>query len=168
MSEPAPEDKNVKENAGVRIPPPAIYLGVLALALAIDLAVGGPSFSAAIGLAGVIRTVIGVALFLGGMFVAAAGVSRFNAAGTEVRPWLPSTTLVTSGIYRYTRNPMYLGLAISYAGLSLLADSIIALAFLVPLVIVITYAVIRREEHYLEVRFGDDYRAYMRRVRRWI
>ncbi len=168
MSEPAPEDKEVKDNAGVKVAPPLIYLVTLAVALAVDLAVDGPRFTAMAGLPSVARIVAGVALFLIGMFLAGAGVARFRSAGTEVRPWRASTTLVTSGVYRFTRNPMYLGMSLSYAGLCLLANSVLALVFLVPLVIIVTYAVIKREEHYLEVTFGAEYRAYKRRVRRWI
>src|SRR5262245_17346932 len=155
------------DNAGVKIPPPVIYLGTLMAALALDLFFRGPTFEE-LSVPRLVRIAVGVALFLAGMFLAGAGVSRFRDAGTEVRPWLASTALVTGGVYRYTRNPMYLGLALAYAGLSLLADSVIALAALVPLLAVITYAVIRREEHYLEVTFGATYRDYKKTVRRWI
>jgi protein-S-isoprenylcysteine O-methyltransferase Ste14 len=165
MSEPAPESK--RDNAGVKVPPPLIYIGTLAAALVIDLVLGGPTFSG-LGVPGIVRIASGVALFLAGMFVAGAGVARFRDARTEIRPWLASTALVTTGIYRFTRNPMYLGLTLSYAGLSLLADSVLALACLIPLLVVIIYAVIRREEHYLEVTFGEEYRAYKRKVRRWL
>jgi protein-S-isoprenylcysteine O-methyltransferase Ste14 len=108
------------------------------------------------------------ALILVGLAVPLVASAQFRVAGTEVRPWKPSTALVTSGMYRYTRNPMYVGMTLIYAGLSLLANSVIALAFLPPLLVLITYAVIKREEHYLEVSFGEPYREYKQRVRRWI
>ncbi len=165
MSEPAPELE--KGNAGVRVPPPLIYLGFFIAALAVDVAFAGPGF-ASIGLSANARIGLGVVLFLVGMAVGAAGVSKFRSAGTEVRPWMPSTVLVATGVYRFTRNPMYLGMALAYAGLSFLGDSIIALACLIPLLVVVTYAVIKREERYLEVTFGEPYRAYKRRVRRWV
>ena len=165
MSEPAPELE--KGNAGVRVPPPIIYFGFFIAALAVDVAFAGPSF-ASIGLSDNARIGLGVVLFLVGMAVGATGISRFRSAGTEVRPWMPSTVLVTSGVYRFTRNPMYLGMALAYAGLSFLADSVIALVCLLPLLVIVTYAVIKREEHYLEVTFGEPYRAYKLQVRRWV
>jgi protein-S-isoprenylcysteine O-methyltransferase Ste14 len=168
MSEPAPESENDNDNAGVRVAPPLIYIGVLALALVIDLAVGGPRIGAPLGIPHIARITAGVAFFLIGMLLTGRGLALFRLAGTEVRPWMPSTTLVTSGIYRFTRNPMYLGLTLSYAGLSLLADSAIALLCLIPLLVIITYGVIKREERYLEVKFGEGYRKYKRKVRRWI
>jgi len=94
--------------------------------------------------------------------------AQFRMANTDVRPWKPSTALVTTGIYRYTRNPMYAGLTLIFLGVALLADSVITLALLPPLLVVIATAVIRREEHYLEITFGEEYRQYKRRVRRWI
>ena len=166
MSEPAPESEN--DNAGVRVPPPLIYIAVLAFALVFDLAIGGPRIGTPLGIPNIVRIAAGVALFLIGMLLGGRGLALFRLAGTEVRPWMPSTALVTSGIYRFTRNPMYLGLTLCYAGLSLLADSAIALLCLIPLLVIITYGVIKREEHYLEVKFGEDYREYKGKVRRWI
>jgi protein-S-isoprenylcysteine O-methyltransferase Ste14 len=162
MSEPAPEAK--QDHAGVIIPPPLIYLTVLGAALGIDLLAGGPR----LGLPDLPRYLAGAALFALGLVLTIIAASGFRAAGTEVRPWKASTALVTTGFYRYTRNPMYLGMALIYAGLSLFADSVIALAFIVPLLIIITYGVIKREEHYLEVKFGEEYRRYKGKVRRWL
>ena len=162
MSEPAPEVK--QDHAGVIIPPPVIFLAVLAAALAIDLLAGGPRT----GLPDLPRYLAGAALFALGLLLTIVAASGFRSAGTEVRPWKASTALVTTGFYRYTRNPMYLGMALIYAGLSLFADSVIALIFIIPLLVIITYGVIRREEHYLEVKFGEEYRRYKGKVRRWL
>lgn len=161
MSEPAPEAE--QDHAGVIIPPPLIFVAVLALGLAIDLLADGPG----LGLPDVPRYVAGAALFVIGMALALTASAGFRVAGTDVRPWKASTALVTSGLYRYTRNPMYLGLTLVYAGLSLFADSVIALILIVPLLVIITYSVIKREEHYLAVKFGEEYRRYKSKVRRW-
>jgi protein-S-isoprenylcysteine O-methyltransferase Ste14 len=168
MSEPAPEPEAEKDHADVRVPPPLIYIGMLALALGLDLAVDGPRLTATVGLPESSRYIAGFALFVIGLALPISAVTLFRSAGTEVRPWKPSTALVTTGIYRFTRNPMYLGMAFVYAGLSVLADSAIALIALAPLLVIVTYAVIKREEHYLEVTFGEPYRVYKRKVRRWI
>lgn len=162
MSQPAPDAE--KDHAGVIIPPPLIFVGVLAAALAIDLFAGGPG----LGVPYMLRYAAGGALFAAGLLLILTAASGFRSAGTEVRPWKASTALVTSGLYRFSRNPMYLGMALIYAGLSLFADSVIALACIVPLLAIITYGVIKREEHYLEVKFGEEYRRYKSKVRRWL
>jgi protein-S-isoprenylcysteine O-methyltransferase Ste14 len=88
--------------------------------------------------------------------------------GTNVQPSQPSTSLVSTGLYRISRNPMYLGMALLYAGLALLLESIVALILLPVVLVIIQTQVIVREERYLEARFGDDYVAYKGRVRRWL
>jgi protein-S-isoprenylcysteine O-methyltransferase Ste14 len=92
----------------------------------------------------------------------------FQRAGTRAEPWKPSTAVVTTGVYRITRNPMYLAMALLYAAASLVLDSGISLCLLAPLLVLVRKGVIEREERYLEHKFGEDYRAYKRTVRRWI
>jgi len=153
-----------KDHPGVIAPPPLIFICVLLLALAFDWLVSGPGF----GLPYMARMLAGGLLCIGGLALILAAGKRFSDAGTNIQTRKPSTALVTTGIYRYSRNPIYLGMALIYVGLSLFADSILALAWL-PLALIIMYnGVIRREERYLESKFGQEYRAYKRRVRRWI
>jgi protein-S-isoprenylcysteine O-methyltransferase Ste14 len=102
-----------------------------------------------------------------GIATGIVGFLQFRRAGTDVRPDQPTTALVTDGIYRYSRNPLYIAQALIYAGIALAADSLWALALLVPTLIVIRYGVIAREEAYLERKFSDDYRRYKTAVRRW-
>jgi protein-S-isoprenylcysteine O-methyltransferase Ste14 len=104
---------------------------------------------------------------LGGA-VALSARMRFSRAGTDVRPWKPSRSIVTEGVYRLTRNPMYLGLTLAYLGLAGAFSSVAALAILPLLLAYIQIAVIAREERYLAAKFGDAYRDYTSRVRRWI
>jgi len=94
--------------------------------------------------------------------------ARFKQAGTSVIPWKAPSALVTDGPYRFTRNPMYLGMAALYAAIALGAGSLWALALLPIVLVVIQVAVIRREEAYLERHFGEPYREYRSNVRRWI
>jgi len=98
--------------------------------------------------------------------LAAAGL--FRRLGTNVRPSQPTTLIATKGPYRWTRNPMYLGMALIYAGLAIGFDAPIALALLPLVLIAIQTQVIAREERYLEAKFGDDYRRYKAEVRRWL
>lgn len=100
------------------------------------------------------------------MMLAAAGL--FRQLGTNVPPSQPTTLIATTGPYRWTRNPMYLGMALVYAGLAIGFDGPIALALLPLVLIAIQTQVIAREERYLEAKFGDDYRRYKAGVRRWL
>ena len=83
-------------------------------------------------------------------------------------PYSGSTALVTSGPYRLSRNPGYLGMALAFAGISLMTSAVWSLASLVPTLALIEFGVIRREERYLERTFGAEYRDYKARTRRWL
>jgi len=96
------------------------------------------------------------------------GLHEFMRAGTEVSPHRPSTALATGGIYSHTRNPLYLALTLVYLGIAAATDDLWLLPLTVPLLVVTRYGVIWREERYLRVRFGEKYRHYKERVRRWI
>ena len=111
---------------------------------------------------------LGAILIAAGGASAVLGIRRFRAADTNVKPSLPATTVVSDGIYGFTRNPMYLGLSLVYAGIAVATDSIWTLALLVPLLTLMGWGVIGREERYLEGKFGEDYRVYKARVRRWL
>jgi len=114
------------------------------------------------------RYLAGAALAAGGFVMIGMGTRRFVAAGTNIPPYLPTTALVVDGIYGRTRNPLYLGTTLVYLGLSVAAGSQWAIALVVPLLWVINVGVVAREERYLERKFGDAYRAYKARVRRWV
>jgi protein-S-isoprenylcysteine O-methyltransferase Ste14 len=152
--------------AGVIAPPPLIYLGFLLLGVIVGrfwpLAIAGGSMSMAA------REVGAAAIVTLGVVIAVAGHRQFHKAGTRVRPDRPTTALATGGIYRYSRNPLYISLAVMYVGIALAADNLWSLAFLLPTLLVVRYGVIAREEAYLERKFGDDYRRFTADVRRWI
>lgn len=112
-------------------------------------------------LAGLVPTVAGLAS-------AVLGERRFRRHGTPVRPFEPTTALVTDGVFRYSRNPMYLGLVLVLAGLALLLGTLSPL-FVLPLFVwLITTRFVRREEALLEERFGQRYADYRAKVRRWL
>jgi protein-S-isoprenylcysteine O-methyltransferase Ste14 len=89
-------------------------------------------------------------------------------AGTRVEANKPTTTIVTDGPYRFTRNPIYIGMFLGQAGLAIGFDSLWVLVMLMPFYLVIRYGVIAREEDYLDRKFGAAYRVYKARVRRWL
>jgi protein-S-isoprenylcysteine O-methyltransferase Ste14 len=150
--------------AGVIALPPLIFLGVLAAAAVLEAVFPLPVLAAH----AFPRYLAGAALAAAGFVMIGMGTRRFQAAGTNIPPNLPTTALVVDGIYRRTRNPLYLGLTLVYLGLGVAAGSFWAIGFVVPLLWVINIGVVAREEHYLERKFGDAYRAYKARVRRWV
>lgn len=153
------------DSARVKFPPPLVFLGTLLAGLALGGLLGQPRVPI---LSHSLQNLLGwLAIVLGtGTMMSAVGL--FRRAGIEPRPWKATSGLVTDGVYRWTRNPMYLGMALIYAGIALVVDSLVALLLLVPVVLLIQREVIAREEGYLEAKFGQPYRAYRASVRRWI
>jgi protein-S-isoprenylcysteine O-methyltransferase Ste14 len=149
---------------GVIALPPLIFLRFLVAATVLEAIVPLP-FLAAHALA---RYLASAVLAAGGFVMIRMGTRRFVAAGTNVPPYLPTTALVVDGIYGRTRNPLYLGSTLLYLGLSVAAGSLWALVLVLPLLWVINVGVVAREERYLERKFGEAYRAYKARVRRWV
>jgi protein-S-isoprenylcysteine O-methyltransferase Ste14 len=151
----------VKDTAGVVARPPLLFLGALALGLAADWLLPAPFAVPALPLTAGFIIVLG-------LVVAAAGIRNFYRAATPVPTNRPTVALVTSGIHRWTRNPIYLGMFLIYAGVAVAAKSPWSLILALPLAILIRHGVVAREEAYLERRFGDAYRDYRSRVRRWL
>ena len=111
---------------------------------------------------------MGIALAIAGLGLIVTGIVEFRHANTAVVPFSPTTAIVSSGPFRFTRNPLYLGFVLIYIGVSLAANTLWPL-FLLPLAIfVLSGGVIKREERYLERKFGTVYTDYKTRVRRWI
>lgn len=143
-------------------PPVAWGLAVLA-GLALDRLAPLPYLPADLPGAWLGAGVFGLALAL--VVWAAVTMTR---AGSNVPTNRPTTTIVESGPYRFTRNPIYLGMFLGLIGLSVALDTLWLLMMLMPFVIVIRYGVVAREEAYLDRTFGDRYRVYRSRVRRWL
>ncbi len=115
-----------------------------------------------------LRFGLGALLVALGFAMMLAALRAFRAAGTHVEVYLPATTLVVSGPYRFTRNPIYEGMTLAYLGAAVLVDSLWVLGLVLPVLVVMHYGVVLREEAYLDAKFGDAYRLYIRSVRRWL
>ena len=115
-----------------------------------------------------VARIIGVIIMLFNLLAGLPAVRGMLSAGTSLNPGRPSTTLILSGSYRFSRNPMYIGLTLLYAGLMVFFQNVWGI-FLLPVVIrLITVWVIIPEEEYLEQKFGAEYLNYKSAVRRWI
>ena len=147
--------------AGVIAPPPLLYAVPLVIGLLIQYWHPIPMFSPGRG------TIPGIVLLLGGL-VGAPAIKAFRRADTSPKPWVPSTALVTSGPYRFTRNPMYLGFTLMYLGVSVWANTLWPFLFLPLVLVAMHFGVILREEAYMASTFGAAYEEYRTRVRRWL
>ncbi|HEX3624584.1 MAG TPA: isoprenylcysteine carboxylmethyltransferase family protein [Verrucomicrobiae bacterium] len=142
--------------------PPMLYFGWFGVGLALEWLVPLQSYACeSTHIAGGILGFMGTALGLW-------GVHTFHRAGTYVRPNRPVTALVTNGPFRYSRNPLYVAMTVIYLGMTLSTGSWWPLAALLPALAMVHWRIILREEQFLENRFGESYRSYKTRVRRWV
>ncbi|MGD1016508.1 MAG: methyltransferase [Roseiarcus sp.] len=151
------------DNAGVRIPGPIIYIVFFLLGLVFEGAVPIPAL-----LPNVVAWLIGWMICVASLFFVVPAMRSFRAVRTSMIPFRPASSLVTHGVYGRTRNPMYLSLLLLYAGLSVFFNLWWPIVLAPALVVVMDRMVIAREEAYLLRRFGEEYRRYRERVRRWL
>lgn len=150
---------NQDRGAGVNFPPPLVYLGMLLLGPVVDWLLGLPPLP--------IPVSFSMIFLLPGLILIGAAIGLFRRTGENPVPSTPTQTIIDTGIYARTRNPMYLGMAIAYVGLAIILHSMPSILFLPIAVMIINSQVIAREERYLEATFGAAYAAYKLRVRRW-
>jgi protein-S-isoprenylcysteine O-methyltransferase Ste14 len=112
--------------------------------------------------------IAGAALVIFGAAIGKWGEVTMRKAGTNVDPRQAALAIVTAGPFRFTRNPLYLGLIALYLGITLLVDALAPLILLPILLLVTHFGIIRREERYLEAKFGPAYLEYKRKVRRYV
>jgi protein-S-isoprenylcysteine O-methyltransferase Ste14 len=154
-----------RDKAGVIAPPPLLALAAVVFGLGIDHWL--PLDALGTWLSWPARVAIGALLFAASAAFGFPALAAFRKAGTHVEPWKPATALVTTGIFRRLRNPMYVGIVLFLLGLAILLASDGMLAMTLVLVPVLHLGVVMREERYLEAKFGDAYRRYKEAVPRY-
>jgi protein-S-isoprenylcysteine O-methyltransferase Ste14 len=150
------------ETAGAIAPPPLIFAIPLAVALyentSKPLPFLPPRFAS---IAGALAILAALVLWVGAAI-------QFRRAHTTITPYRPTTAIIESWPFSFSRNPIYLAMALMYVGISLLFNALWPLLLLPLVLIVIQRGVIEREERYLDGKFGSDYVDYKSRVRRWV
>jgi protein-S-isoprenylcysteine O-methyltransferase Ste14 len=153
-----------RDHAGVFVPPPLLFVIPLVVAAMVHSRRRWP-----IADGNMVVATLGSLIIATGIAIGLASVYSFRKARTTVLPaGRPTTAIVESGPYRFTRNPMYVAMALAYFGLSLLLNSVWPLLLLPFVLVLVDLSVIRREEKYLVAKFGEPYREYCMRVRRWL
>ena len=150
------------DTPAVIAPPPLIYLVALATGLILEALLPSASVPPAVSWS------VGGVLVIAGLTLARSFFRALHRANTPVSPYSPATALVTTGPYRFSRNPGYVGMTLGYAGIAILSGALWVLVPLVPTLLLIDRGVIRREERHLERAFGEEYARYRARTRRWI
>ncbi|MEO7623659.1 MAG: isoprenylcysteine carboxylmethyltransferase family protein [Gallionella sp.] len=154
--------KSLSDNAGVVAPAPVIYGTAIAVGLAAEFVLPIALLPRLVGLwLGAVIIVISIPIVVSAFRSLARAHTAFDARK-------PTTGIVTDGAFRYSRNPTYWSLALLHVGIALVLGSLWVLLMVAPAVVAVHWGVVLREERYLEAKFGEEYRSYATKVRRWV
>jgi len=156
--------KSATDNPGVVIPPPLFYVAAFLLSMLLQkfIPINAAAFDSTA------LEVAGIAIVAISLVFSVPALVQFAKTKNTIVPIKPANSLQTVGIYSITRNPMYLGLLLLYAGLALLTGNWWTLILIPLLLLIVTQKIIKPEERYLLREFGDPYKLYVEKVRRWI
>jgi protein-S-isoprenylcysteine O-methyltransferase Ste14 len=160
MAQPKPAERG----AQVRFPPPLVFIGFVLFGMALQYAVAPISFPADRW----ITVAAGVLMSLAGLSLIVLAHRRFKQTGQNPVPWTPSPELVLQGPYRFTRNPMYLGITLIQVGFGLAINNFWICLLAAPALLVVHFIAVLPEERYLAEKFGENYKAYRAKVRRYL
>ena len=146
----------------MRINPPTLFWILIAAIVAVD------QFSPLVAFTVPWLPWVGAGLIISGVGISAAGKSQFLRAGTNVYTFEEPGELVSEGLYRFSRNPMYLGLVLAGTGTALVSATLAALVLAAVFAAIVRYGYIEYEEHAMQHKFGKEYEAYCRMVGRWL
>jgi protein-S-isoprenylcysteine O-methyltransferase Ste14 len=150
------------DTPGVRVPPPLLYLTAILVGVAIDWAVPVRILPRAV------TGWLGGAMVLLGLTLSGLSIRAFRRVETTIRPDRPASALVTTGPFRFSRNPMYVALSMVQVGIGVWLNNVWIVLLLVPTLSAIRRSVIAREERHLTAKFGQAYLDYKAKVRRWL
>ena len=153
------DDKN---GAAVKFPPPLVYLLFMFAAYAAHY-----FYPIGLGISSGLNY-IGVAVAMLGIFMAILVSRSFKRSETNIEPWKPTTKIISTGIYAYSRNPIYVGFCLVPVGIGIFLNSFWILISFIASAVLVYYVAISKEEAYIEEKFGEEYLHYKSKVRRWL
>lgn len=153
-----------KDGAKVRFPPPLVFLGAIVLGVIVQRMAVPLKLALAVGL----RVAAGVLVLACGVSLVVSARIFFQRTGQNPIPWKPTPELILQGPYRFTRNPMYLGVTLFVVGLGLALNNLWISLFAPPALLAVHFVAVLPEERYLAEKFGESYRSFLAQVRRYL
>lgn len=150
--------------ARVRLPPPLVFLLLIGAGVGLRYLVVPPPLPGSRA----VQFAVGGAFVVLALFIGGSAVGLFKKSGQDPAPWKPSPSLVLQGAYRFTRNPMYVSMVLVQIGIGVVLDNLWIVVGAAFGIVIVHYTAVLREEAYLEEKFGDDYRQFKKRVRRYL
>jgi protein-S-isoprenylcysteine O-methyltransferase Ste14 len=158
------DPNSTERGARVRFPPPLVFLGFILLGVALRYLVAPITCPVARW----ITLTAGILILLTGLGIGLMARTHFVRTGQSPIPWTPSPELLLEGPYRFMRNPLYLGMTLIQIGLGLALNNLWIALFAAPALLTVHFIAVLPEEKYLTEKFGADYKAYLRTVRRYL
>lgn len=151
-----------EKGAGVKFPPPLIFLILM-------IAAYGVHYIWPISLpSSLILKFIGVKLIILGFCIIIIAATSFKRVETSIEPWKPTTAIISTGIFAYSRNPIYVAFCLITIGIGVVLNNVWMVLCTAPSALLVYYVAIKKEEAYLEQKFGEEYVQYKNKVRRWL
>lgn len=153
-----------KDGAQVRFPPPLVFLAAIIVGVLVQRTI----VRLALSFFPVLRIAAGILILLCGVSLVLSARILFLRTGQNPIPWKPTPELISQGPYRFTRNPMYVGVTLFVVGLGLAMNNLWISLFAGPALLAVHFIAVLPEERYLTEKFGESYRSFLARVRRYI
>jgi protein-S-isoprenylcysteine O-methyltransferase Ste14 len=150
--------------ARVRLPPPLTLLLSILVGVGLRYLIVPPPLPGS----RVVQLVVGALVLVAGLAIGLPAFGMMKKSGQDPKPWKPSPELLAQGIYRYTRNPMYVGMMLNQIGVGIMLANLWVVLLAAPFLVVVHYTAVLREEAYLDEKFGEPYREYRKKVRRYL
>ena len=153
-----------KDGAKVRFPPPLVFLGAIVLGVIVQ----HKAMPLSLVFARWLRLAAAVLILACGVSLVASARILFKRTGQNPIPWKPTPELILQGPYRFTRNPMYVGVTLFVIGLGLAVNNLWISLFAAPALLVVHFIAVLPEERYLGAKFGESYQSFLAQVRRYL
>ncbi len=158
------EHESKQGGARVRFPPPLVFLAMIGAGVGLRYLLATPPLPGPRPA----QLVVGALFAVGAIALAGAAIGLFKKSGQDPAPWMPSPSLVLQGPYRFTRNPMYVGMTLMQIAIGFFLGNLWVVLLAALSLVIVHYLAVLPEEAYLDEKFGEPYRQYKKQVRRYL